>query len=78
MHRTQVSLDEPLYEELRRRAFERRISMAQMVREALVEYLRIEPEVAPRAPRGNEEGEHDDSSGGSNDQVDSGDGPTPG
>ncbi len=47
MHRTQVSLDKPLYEELRRRAFERRVSMALLVREALAEYLGLDPEVAP-------------------------------
>ena len=39
MHRTQISLDEPLYEAVRRRAFERRISMSRMVRDALAYYL---------------------------------------
>jgi len=42
MHRTQISLEEPLYEALRRSAFERRISMAQMVREALAGYLGVD------------------------------------
>jgi hypothetical protein len=42
MHRTQVSLDEPLYEALRQRAFDRRISMSAMVREALADYLGVD------------------------------------
>jgi len=43
MHRTQFSLDEPLYEALRRRAFDRRVSMSEVVREALADYLGLEP-----------------------------------
>lgn len=46
MKRTQVYLEEELYERLRRAAYEERKSMAQMVREALVEYL---PEERPEA-----------------------------
>jgi hypothetical protein len=41
MRRTQISLEEPLYEALRRRAFNRRVSMSQMVRDALAEYLAV-------------------------------------
>jgi metal-responsive CopG/Arc/MetJ family transcriptional regulator len=39
MKRTQISLDSQLYEALRRAAYERRISMASVVRDALAEYL---------------------------------------
>jgi plasmid stability protein len=39
MKRTQIYLEEELYERLRRAAYEGRTSMAQVVREALVEYL---------------------------------------
>lgn len=39
MKRTQIYLKEELYERLRRAAYEGRTSMAQVVREALVEYL---------------------------------------
>ncbi len=39
MKRTQVYLPEDLYEEVRRVSYERKKSMATVVREALVEYL---------------------------------------
>ena len=39
MKRTQVQLDEATYELLRRRAYERGVSMASLVRESLSEYL---------------------------------------
>lgn len=39
MRRTQLQIDEPTYELLRKRAFERGISMSALLREALTEYL---------------------------------------
>ncbi|MBI4201446.1 MAG: CopG family transcriptional regulator [Chloroflexi bacterium] len=39
MKRTQVQLDEATYQLLRRKAFERGLSMAALLREALHEYL---------------------------------------
>ena len=39
MKRTQVQLDEATYELLRRRAYERGVSMASLIRESLNEYL---------------------------------------
>ena len=50
MRRTQISLDEPMYEALRRIAFERHTSMAQMVREALVAYIAEPPGAGGPAP----------------------------
>lgn len=38
--RLQIQLDEPLYDALRRRAFESQASMASLVREAVVDSLR--------------------------------------
>ena len=56
MHRTQICLDEPLYEALRRLAFERRSSMATVVREALASYIADasppSSDAAPVAPAG--------------------------
>ena len=43
MKRTQVQFDEPTYEMMRRRAFERGVSMAKFVREAVREYLKTVP-----------------------------------
>jgi metal-responsive CopG/Arc/MetJ family transcriptional regulator len=51
MRRTQISLDEPLYEVLRAQAFERRVSMSQLIREALEEYLVVAPDAAATPPR---------------------------
>lgn len=39
MRRLQIQLDEPLYDRLRRRAFEKQTSMASLVREAVAESL---------------------------------------
>ena len=39
MKRTQIQLDEPTYEVLKKRAYERRVSMSTVVREALRSYL---------------------------------------
>ena len=39
MKRTQVQLDEPTYELLRKKAFERCASMSAVIRDALEEYL---------------------------------------
>lgn len=39
MRRTQLQLDEPTYQLLRRRAFERGISMSAFLREVLSDYL---------------------------------------
>ena len=46
MKRTQLQLDEPTYELLRSRAFDRGVSMAAVIREALAEYL-----LQPTKPR---------------------------
>lgn len=43
MKRTQLQLDEPTYESLRRRAFQRGISMAALIRELLQEKLGTTP-----------------------------------
>ena len=39
MKRTQIQLDEETFEQLRRTAYERRTSMAEVIREAVAEYL---------------------------------------
>ena len=39
MRRTQIQLDEATYELLRQRAYEQRVSMARVVREAVAQYL---------------------------------------
>ena len=39
MRRTQIQLDEPTYQLLRRRAFEQGVSMASLLREAVGQYL---------------------------------------
>ncbi|MBI4304732.1 MAG: hypothetical protein HY678_00280 [Chloroflexi bacterium] len=39
MKRTQVQFDEPTFEALKRRAYERRVSMSTVVREAVQAYL---------------------------------------
>ncbi len=44
MKRTQIQLEEATYEILRRRAFEQGVSMAALLREALVDYLGVKPE----------------------------------
>ena len=41
MKRTQVQLDEPTYELLRKRAFEQDASMSAVIRDALEEYLGV-------------------------------------
>lgn len=43
VRRTQVQLDEPTYQLLRKRAFERGISMAALLREVLKEHLAPQP-----------------------------------
>ena len=43
MRRTQIQLDETSYELLRRKAHERRVSMAAVVREAVGQYLTEQP-----------------------------------
>lgn len=43
MKRTQVQLDEATYQLLRRKAFDRGISLAALIREVLNEYLRVGP-----------------------------------
>jgi hypothetical protein len=48
MKRTRVLLDEPTYEAVKRRAFERRVSMSTVVREALRTYLSAPKEVGWR------------------------------
>ena len=42
MKRTQIQLDEPTYEVLRRRAFERKCSISSLVRELLAHSLRAD------------------------------------
>ena len=48
MKRTQVQLDEPTYKSMRAAAYERGISMAALIREALHEYLGVAPGAAGR------------------------------
>lgn len=48
MRRTQVQLDNGLYEKLRRRAYERRTSLSAVVRETLANAF--DSEAAPTAP----------------------------
>jgi hypothetical protein len=42
MKRTQLQLEDPVYEALRRRAYETRTSMAGLVREAVGAYLKLD------------------------------------
>jgi hypothetical protein len=51
MKRTQLQLEDPVYEALRRRAYESRTSMAGLVREAVKTYLGFRPRTAPSAKR---------------------------
>ncbi|MEK7477115.1 MAG: CopG family transcriptional regulator [Candidatus Coatesbacteria bacterium] len=51
MKRTQLQLDDPVYEALRRRAYDTRTSIAGVVREALKAYLVLPPHPAPRGNR---------------------------
>ena len=51
MRRTQLQLDDPVYEALRRRAYDTRTSIAGVVREALKAYLVLRPRHAPREKR---------------------------
>jgi hypothetical protein len=44
VHRTQIQIDDRTYEALRRQAFERSTSLAQLVREALAQYLGEPPD----------------------------------
>ena len=48
MKRTQLQLEEPVYDALRRRAYERRTSIAGVVREALKAYLVLPAQPGPR------------------------------
>ena len=43
MKRTQLQLDDVMYQKLRGKAFHEGVSMAQVIREALAEYLTEEP-----------------------------------
>ena len=47
MHRLQIQLDDQLYDAIRQRAFERRVSMASVVREAIVRTVEV-PRPRPR------------------------------
>lgn len=47
MKRTQIQIDPPIYEALRRRAFEQGRSLSALVRESLAEYLGV----GKRSPR---------------------------
>ena len=49
MKRTQLQLDEPTYQVLRRRAFEQGVSMAAIIRRAIAKYLGTGPR-GPKSP----------------------------
>jgi hypothetical protein len=51
MKRTQLQLEDPVYDALRRRAYESRTSMAGVVREAVKTYLGVPPRPATRLKR---------------------------
>lgn len=44
MRKTQIQLEEEMYEAVRRRAYERKVSMAEVIREAVANDLGLSPE----------------------------------